>query len=160
MKEKKKRRSQVKYPSLDPRYNSKVRQEYIDIDYVDELDDTVKNVKLPDGTMVTEREYMAIFMKEWNNAGVGKQSEAKKNKFHRNKKLVKEATDRNNHRNNDMLGVTKATNLLDKMNYEDLVRKKEWHNRAYVNPNTVEDAMIDYLDHAKESSDTTDDGDK
>ena len=41
------RRDQVKHAALNPKYNSRIRQEYIDQDYLDDLDDTVKNCKLP-----------------------------------------------------------------------------------------------------------------
>lgn len=142
------RRHSVKNPSLKKNYNSKIRQEYLDLDYVHKLDDKKKSCRLPDGTMVTELEYMAIFMKEWNSAGVGKQSEAENNKFHRTAKEVKECTDRNNHRNADEYGRAKAQGLVHKQDYETL---KEFIEKTQpINPNSTEDSLIEFLDSAKE----------
>jgi len=100
------KRKNVKHASLKKRYNSRIRQEYLDMDYIDQLDDTKKNCELPDGTMVTEMEYMSLFMKEWNNASIAEDSvkdktdeAAKENKFHRTSKEAKTCTDRNNERN-------------------------------------------------------------
>lgn len=136
-------------------YNSKIRQEYTDLDYIDKLDNTKKNVRLPDGTMVTEFEYMNIFMKEWNNADVSKQSEAKKNKLHRTAKEVKDCTDRNNARNRDVYGQARASNTLHKTEHHTLTKYME-KNRNVNEVNYVEDAMIDVLDKAKKSTDTED----
>ena len=114
------------------------------MDYIDKLDDTKKNCKLPDGTMVTELEYMAIFMKEWNSGGVGKQKEAKKNKLHRTAKEVKDCTDRTNRRNRDQYGMAKAQNMVFKNDYEFL--KEFIEKEKVVSSNYVEDALIDVLD--------------
>ena len=156
-KKKKPRRSSVKNASLKKQYNSRIRQEYIDMDYIDKLDDKTKNCKLPDGTMVTELEYIAIFMKEWNNGGVGKQSEAKKNKLHRTPKQVKDCTDRNNQRNRDEYAIAKARNLVYKFDYETL--KNFIEKEQEVGYNYVEDALIDVLDDAKQTQDTSSDTD-
>lgn len=151
MSEKRKtKRSSVKHASLIPRYNSRIRQEYLDLDYVDKLDNKAENCKLPDGRMVTELEYMSLFMKEWNNAGVGAQSKAEDNAFHRTAKDVKECTDRNNHRNNDEFGVARARNLLYRLNPKALENYIE-ETENQVHYNYVEDAMIELLDSEKET---------
>lgn len=158
MKEKKDRRSKVKTASLEKRFNTRIRQEYTDLDYVDELDDTKANCKLPDGTMVTELEYMAIFMKEWNSGNVPKQKEAKKGKLHRTVKDIKNCTDRTNQRNRCEYGQAKARNLVHKMDelkLNELVEKK-----SVVTSNYVEDAMIDVLDGTKELGKSTDNSDE
>jgi len=154
---KKSRRSGVKNASLKKAYNSRIRQEYIDMDYIDKLDDTKKNCKLPDGTMVTELEYIAIFMKEWNSGGVGKQKEAKKNKFHRTAKEVKACTDRTNMRNRDQYGMAKAQNMVFKNDYEFL--KEFIEKEKVVSSNYVEDALIDVLDQSEKPCDSTSNGD-
>lgn len=157
MKKLKPKRDKIKHASLNPKYNSKIRQEYIDMDYIDKLDDTIKNCKLPNGKKVTEKEYMSIFMSEWNNAGVGKQENARSNAFERSKKRVKESTDRNNQRNNDTWGKMRAQG----MGYLHTDKQLETQlnlNRELNGLNTVEDAMIDALDNAKELADTADDG--
>jgi hypothetical protein len=140
-------RNQIKYPSLVRKYNSRIRQEYLDADYLDKLDDSKKNVKLPDGTMVSELEYYALFMKEWNNAGVGKQSEAEKNKLHRTAKDVKDCTDRNNKRNHDQYARAKKDGLVHKVDYETL---KEWIEKTQaVNGNLAEESIIEFIDAKK-----------
>ena len=147
------RRQKIKNASLNKKYNSRIRQEYIDMDYIHKLDDTIKNCKLEDGTMVTQLEYMALFMKEWNSGGVGKQAEANQNKFHRTAKEVKACTDRTNQRNRDEYGIAKARNLLHKLDYDSL--KEIIEKERTVNQNYVEDAMIEYLDNSKKANDST-----
>jgi hypothetical protein len=157
MSKKKTRRNRSKNPALVKRYNSKIRQEYIDLDYLDKLDDTKRNCKLPDGTMVTELEYMNLFMTEWNSGGVGKQSEAKKNKLHRTAELVKDCTDRTNGRNRDSYSIAKATNNL--YYAEDIIKDREINDRGDLTDgrNNMEDAIIEALDHAKETGNTSSD---
>lgn len=153
---KKPRRAQVKHASLKPKYNSRIRQEFLDADYIDQLDDTIKNCKLPNGEMVTELHYLSLFMEEWNNASVGKQSEAEKNVFHRTAEEVKDCTDRNNKRNGDLYG--RLRNKADRNNnkrlisYEAMVNTtdptKSLENELSkdVNPQTMENAYIDFLE--------------
>jgi hypothetical protein len=151
------RRKLAKNPALAKMYNSKIRQEYIDLDYIDKLDDTKKICKLPNGTMVTELEYMNIFMSEWNSGGVGKQSEAKKNKLHRTAELVKDCTDRTNGRNRDSYSIAKATNTL--YYAEDIIKDMKINDRDDLMDgiNEMEDAIINALDHAKETGNTSGD---
>lgn len=157
-KEKKSIRSKIKNASLKKQYNSRIRQEYLDLDYIHKLNDTKKTCQLPDGTKVTELEYMAIFMKEWNSGGVGKQKEAKKNKLHRTAKDVKTCTDRTNARNRDQYGQAKAQNLVVKMEYETL--KTHMEKAKAITENYVEDAMIEMLDQSKKVSNPTNESDK
>lgn len=158
MSKKKPRRSRSKYPALEKRMNTRIRQEYIDMDYIDDLDDTVKDQQLPDGTWVTTREWYNYFMREHNNAAIAKDSikdktgeAAKKNKFHRTPEEAKECTDRNNARNNDMYGQAKAQNLMNDMEAGLIDRQQ----RSY----TTEDDLIAILDYAKEPGEASDDTD-
>jgi len=141
---KKTSRKQQKHPSLTPKYNSRVRQEYLDYDYLDQLSDD-------------EKQFLEDFNKEYYEARVGKQSdEGKNNKFTKGKEAVKEAQDNNNKRNSDLYGKVRnkvgATKLL---NYEDAVNKVEEKLTKNLNPDRVEDALIDYLDHAKNLGNST-----
>jgi len=157
-KEKNTRRSKIKHASLEPRFNSRIRQEYIDIDYADQLDDTEANIELPNGEMVTEKEYMSRFMAEWNNASVGKQSKAEENSFHRTSEEVKDCTDRNNKRNNDLYGQMKAQGKMIKQDYYQVVALLD--DMESLNHNETEDILIDILDKSEkfgESDDNTDD---
>ena len=153
MSEKRKtKRSKVKHAALIPRYNSRIRQEYMDMDYIHKLDDTKEVCELPDGRKVTEKEFMSLFMKEWNNAGVAKQSEAETNVFHRTVKEVKECTDRNNFRNRDVYGRAKAQNRMNKLTYE-VLTELEINKDGVENHNYVEDEMVDRLDSQEEAED-------
>lgn len=140
-----------KYSALKKQLNTRIRQEYIDMDYIDQLDDTEKKHELPDGTMVTEKEWMNYFMREWNNASVPKQSEAHKGKLHRTAKEIKACTDRNNARNNDVYGIAKARNRKSDDSISDIEERRE------ITSNYVEDALIDILDETQKLSNTTDD---
>jgi hypothetical protein len=140
----KNRRNKVKYPSLKKEYNLLIRHEYMDLDYLNKLDDTKKTVKLPNGKMVTELEFMSIFMNEWNNGGVGKQKEAKKNKLHRTAKAVKKCTDQNNARNRDIYGRAKIRNLIS---YTHNGINDTSQSELHINTNnTTEDCLIAALD--------------
>jgi len=157
-KKKKTNRSKVKNASLKKQYNSRIRQEYLDLDYLDKLDDTKATCKLPDGRMVTELEYIALFMKEWNSGGVGKQADAKENSFHRTAKEVKACTDRTNERNRDEYGIAKAKKLVNRVEFDTIKELSE--RKENINYNYVEDALIDVLDEMKKTSNTSDDSNK
>lgn len=151
MKQKKKNRyNSTRNVSLKKEYNTKIRQEYIDLDYLNKLDDTKKTCKLPDGSMVTELEYMGVFMKEWNSGGVGKQKEAKNNKIHRTAKEVKNCTDRTNERNRDQYGIARAQHLIHTYDNETLAEFIDQGNK--YSTNDIEDAIIDLLDQMKKAS--------
>ena len=120
---------------MNPRLNSRVRQELIDYDYIDQLNDE-------------QKEFLNDFSEEYINAAVGKQSEADKNKFHNTPELVKDCTDRNNARNRCWYGRQRnrvgATHIL---NYEDSQELIE--SQQQIDSNYVEDAFIDYIDSKK-----------
>lgn len=144
----KNKRSKDKHPALNPRLNSRVRQELIDYDYVDKLSDE-------------EKKWLNDFSEEYINASVGKQSEAADNRFHNTPELVKDCTDRNNSRNRCMYGRVRnkvsATKLL---NYEDAINIVEDHQNKELNSESIEDSIIEYLDHKKlvDSGPNTDEG--
>lgn len=126
------RRSKVKYPGLNPRYNSKIRQEYIDYDYIDKLSDKEKDLL----NRFTEEHYGANFKHE------GK-------KLFTSKKQRKICTDGNNARNRCSFGNTRAkTGLLyyDSENMSDLIESQQYTE----NGRNVEDAIIDYIDAKRE----------
>lgn len=145
-KKKKTKRSKQKFPTLIPKYNSRVRQEYLDYDYIDELSEE-------------EKQYLDDFNKEWYCASVGKQAdEGKNNRFTKGKAAVKERTDENNRRNNDLYGNVRnkvgATKIL---NYNENLNMVEDQLSRDVNPSNMEDALIEFLDDAKNLKNSTDD---
>lgn len=145
-KKKKTNRKKQKFPSLTRKYNSRVRQEVLDYDYIDKLSDE-------------EKQFLEDFNKEFYEARVGRQAdEGKNNRFTKGRKAVKEAQDNNNKRNSDLYGRVRnkvgATKLL---NYEDVLNIVEENLSRDIDPNALEDALIDYLDYAKESSNDSSD---
>lgn len=153
----------MKHPSLKKGYNTRIRQEYVDHDYVDKLDDTEKNCKMPDGTPCTEMEWLSGFMDEWNSAAVtgikdtSDKTAKEGNQFHQTSKEAKECTDRNNARNRDMLSIAKAQNMVHGQDYETL---QDWiEEKQEINTNYTEDALIDILDEAEKLGNATDDTD-
>ena len=137
-KTKKTRRSEVKYPALDSDFMPKVRQEYFDLDYIDQLDDTEKNVALPDGTMVTEKEWMNKFMNEELNASFKNDG----TDLAQTKEEKRRAYSKNNARNRCLYGVTKINGLLQN---EDVPIFND--NNDISNYELTEDAMIADLDN-------------
>lgn len=76
--EKKSRRSKIKYPNLIKKYNSRIKQEYLDQDYLDKLSPA-------------ELEWLDSFMRNYNSAGfkddgsdVDDSPEARKETYDRN----------------------------------------------------------------------------
>ena len=140
---KKTKRSTHKYPTLVRDVNSRVRQEYLDYDYTDQLSDE-------------EKKWLDDFNKEYYCANVGKQAdEGKDNRFTKGRKQVKERQTANNKRNNDLYGNIRnkvaATKLL---NYNDAIELiDEQSNKR--DPKAIEDALIEYLDHTKKLKKST-----
>jgi hypothetical protein len=118
-------RKRAKYPALNPRYMPKVRQEYMDIDYIDKLSDE-------------ELKWLNKFMDEELNAS-----------FKNNKKdLVTDPEEKraiynkNNARNRCVFGIAKATGTLDyKENAHDI--------ESVANPQVYEDLLIEEIDRKR-----------
>lgn len=128
------KRSKEKYPALKKNVNSRVRQEYIDYDYLDKLS--------PE-----EKAWLNDFSEEYINASVGKQSEADQNRFHNTAELVKDCTDRNNARNRCIYGeVRNKVGNTKLLNYENSVNIIEQEYSRDEQIQDVENAMIDKID--------------
>lgn len=139
---KKTRRSKVKYASLIKRYNSKIRQEYLDQDYLDQLNEE-------------ELEWLNDFMSEYNNASVGKQKDkGKNNRFHKSKDTVKECTDRNNSRNRCLYGIRRASQSLDMLPSDDILGFLDMLRGSV---DLSEDNIIDILDTVRQEFNYTKD---
>jgi hypothetical protein len=93
----KKSRDKVKYPNLDQKYNLKVRQEELYIDYKNRLSEE-------------ELRWLNKFNKEYVNASLD--TSDLKNNLHHTKKLKKDCHDRNNQRNICLYGEEKKNNNL------------------------------------------------
>lgn len=136
--DKKPKRNRSKNPNLIPGYNSRIRQEYIDMDYLDKLNDE-------------ELAWLNKFMGEYNNGSVildeGRQLDQSKN-LHQNPKHKKELFDKNNAQNRDMFGLVKSKVANTKLlNFENSINIVEEHLHGTDNPMSMENAYIDYIDH-------------
>jgi hypothetical protein len=130
------KRTKTKYPGLNKKVNTKVRQELIDYDYLNKLS--------PE-----EKEWLNKFSEEYNSASFKKSKKGNystKN-LHRTKKLRKECYDRNNSRNRDIFSITKANDMLkeaDKLN-------TYLEEKSIRNATQVEDDIIAIIDFKNES---------
>jgi hypothetical protein len=97
---KRKIKKKVRVKSLYARHNTRVRSELLDYDYLNKLskDDLL---------------WLAQFTDEYVGGAVEKDSKGnvKKGHIHNTPELAKKCYDANNHRNNDVLSVTRANNL-------------------------------------------------
>lgn len=117
-------RNKVKYPGLKKQYNSKVKQEYMDIDYIDKLSEDQKL-------------YMSDFLEEYYGANLDFK-DLKNNRFHKTKEEKKHCTDRNNARNRCVYGIAKAGG---KMNNDNMIDDDI--------DMTSEDTLIQLIDNKK-----------
>lgn len=149
--EKKPRRSQVKNPALQKKYNSRILQEYIDYDYLDQLSDG-------------ELEWLNKFTEEFHKASykhdgtdiqdynkvIGQDEEGKDITYGKN------SNDRNNAQNRCLYGHLKnkadRNNNKKLLSYESLANStdptKSLENELSkdINPASMEEAYIDFLD--------------
>lgn len=120
-------RDSVKNAALVKKFNSRVRQEYIDQDYLDQLN--------PE-----ELAWLNKFMSEYNNASFNNDS----TDLDQSPEGRKEAYDRNNARNRCMFGLTKGkvanTKLIE---YGSEIEDELAQD---INPARLEDAYVDFID--------------
>lgn len=113
-----------------------IRQEFMDYDYIDKLDEETK-------------QWLANFTDEHYNASVGKQSdEGKDNNLYKTKELVKESQTANNKRNNDLYGKKRSRREL--VSLKNLGSQNDDPNFAgyrTVDKDSTEDALIELLDY-------------
>ncbi len=144
---KKPRRNQVKNPALKKKYNSRILQEYIDYDYLDQLDES-------------QLEWLNKFTEEYHKASYKHDG----TDLHDYNEVIgetykgeiltygKDSNDRNNFQNRDMYGILKnkadRNNNKKLLNYDDITSEIE-HPTGH-NPSEIEDAYINFLE-SKES---------
>ena len=112
---------------MKSRYNSKIRQEYLDYDYVDKLNDE-------------EKEWLNNFTAEWNNANYNHSGDIVDGSV-KGDASRKANYDRNNARNRCIYGIAKAKGALrDVSNLTDIIEGKQYDG-------DTEDHLIDLLDY-------------
>lgn len=115
------RRSKQPYPELDPKYSLKTRADLVDQDYLNKLSPK-------------ELAWLNKFNKEYVSGSLDREN-IKKN-LHKKRKHIKDADDRNNARNRDVLTREKAANRV--IEYDSLI--EESSHESY------EDRLIDSID--------------
>jgi hypothetical protein len=130
MQKKTTKRSKAKYPNLEPRLNSRVRQELIEVDYLHKLNED-------------ELEWLNKFNGEYVNASFNRDgSDIDSSDAGR-----KASYDRNNARNRDLYGLIKSRVALTKLvNYDESLPLVELEQSKYTSPDSVETAYLDYID--------------
>lgn len=125
----------VRLKSLNPQYQTRVRKEFVDFDYLDKLDYKTK-------------EWLAQFTDEYVGGAVKKNKSGKiaAGHLHNTQELAKECYDSNNHRNNDVYSVTKANGLLHDIKYK--IEHEE--TDLCVNYHLSEDAVIAGIEHIEQ----------
>jgi hypothetical protein len=116
-------RSKVKNAALNPNYSPRIRREYLDFDYLDQLSDK-------------DKEFLNKFVEEELNASFKKRGNLNKTKAER-----REVYSANNQRNRDAFGIGKATNRL--ILTGESVPYAEGNEKS---AHDYEDALIDFID--------------
>lgn len=131
MTRKRKLKKNVRIKSLYPQFNTKVRRDLLDADYINKL--------TPE-----EKRWYAQFIDEYVGGSIEKTKtgKVKSGHLHNTKALAKECYDANNRRNVDIMSVTKANRLLSAIDPE-LDTRDGWY---ITNPQLTEDSVISGLD--------------
>lgn len=132
----KKLKKNVRVQSLYPEFMPKVRRELLDCDK--EFLKYLKKYHYEDYL------YYAQFTDEWVGANVrkDKNGRVKPGHLHSTKALAKDVYDRNNRRNNDVLGVARVNGLAS-----DIVTELNKNDGWYINnARLTEDALISQLE--------------
>jgi hypothetical protein len=121
----------MKYPALTSRVNTRIRQEYLDYDYLDKLSEK-------------ELKWLNDFTEEENNATFNSGEKT----FNKSKKAKKKIFDRNNARNRCQQSIARKDKKLLMTGSATLLKYKESTQEVH-NPNELEEAMVEYLDAKK-----------
>ncbi len=117
----------VRYESLNPAENTKVRRELLDYDYLHKLN-------------AEELKWLAQFTDEYVGGAVHKKNGRVMNGYlHSTNELAKACYDANNKRNSDIFTVGKANNFVHTIEGKLDEKQDGWY---ILNPTLVEDALI------------------
>lgn len=149
------RKSKTRLKSLDRNYNTRVRWEALDADYLSKLS-------------AEELKWYAQFTDEYVGGSITKNKDGtpKKGHIHNTPELAKSCYDANNRRNNDLLSVAKATNRissLDKIIEDKSSRVADGNNNvdntiertSVRNPRLQEEALVAQIDSGERNEQLT-----
>jgi hypothetical protein len=117
----------------------RVRKELVDFDYLDQLGEK-------------ELDWLNKFMGEWAGANITKSKKINRpspKHLHKTNALAKDVMDANNHRNNDLYGVTKVNGLQQSLDNYTFDGKDKLMETTVNNPALYEDAMIKHIDDSE-----------
>jgi hypothetical protein len=117
------KRKKVKFPGLDKSVNSKNRQDLIDHDYIDQLNDK-------------EKQFLSDFNEEYIS---GNFKHNGPNNFHKTTQSKRNCYNRNNARNRCMYTIAKSTSRL--FSEEDILQ-----NVKCIENDLVENQIVKYFD--------------
>lgn len=130
----KKRRDQAKHPNLKKAFNPRVRQEYLDFDYLEQLSEK-------------ELDWLDKTMGEYYGASFDRQHPERNIQSY--EKYGKDCNDRNNARNRDLYGAlkNKDNKFSNKklVNYDNMTGEIENELSRESDPNAIENAYIEFL---------------
>lgn len=139
MSKKKTRRSESKYPSLDPKLNIKTRHDEIDYDYIDQLSEK-------------EKEWLNNFTQEY----IGASFDKSKKRIHRKKKVESEKNIYLKKLNEKMLSIIKGLNELiedSNVNHLSKVKLKKLVYKFKLNLNkTIKNELVYIKDKYKKEA--------
>lgn len=133
----------IRLESLDPKYAPKVRKELLDYD-----PEFLRKLKKENPE---DYKYLAQFIDEYVGGSVSKKSNGtvKPGHLHSTKELAKDVYKKNNDRNNDVLGVSRANNLAS-----DVITELQKNDGWYItNAGLTEEAIISQFEE-KESEES------
>ena len=127
------RKNRGKNPGLKSNKFSRIKQEFFDQDYIDQLSEK-------------EKDWLSKFNDEWLGARVRSFKKLKRygnkgGQLHKTKKKIKECYDNNNARNRDIFGVSRATGRLFYGSRTEPIAE-------------YEDELIDYIDNKSDDSES------
>jgi hypothetical protein len=134
MNRRKKRRDKVKYPGLNKQYTTRIRQEYLDMDYIDQLSED-------------DKKWLNRFFEEELNS----QFKNDGTDLNKTKEERKKIYDRNNAQNRDLYGSLKNKDNKFKnnklVNIDSIAGELEIELSEELHPKAIEDAYIEFLDY-------------
>ncbi len=148
-----KRKRNVRFESLNKAYNTKVRRELLDADYLSKLSKE-------------ELSWYAQFTDEYVGGAVHKNPDGSiiEGHIHNTPELAKKCYDDNNRRNSDLYGVNKANNLMfsidadfskKRMNNEPGNYKQEYTHFGFTNHDLTEQAVIAEIENKENEEELT-----
>lgn len=144
MKKRKSRRDKAKHPNLQPKFSPRIRQEFIDYDYIDKLSEKDKDWldKFTGEYHGASFKHDGTDIQDYNQV-IGKTKDGKDLTY------GKDCNDRNNHANGDMYGILRNGSQASKkllVDYESITGDLENPIKIGGDPKHMENSYVDFID--------------